>query len=319
MKAEALWVVEPNKVEIREVEIKPPGYDEVQIEIKACGVCAWDASLYQGKSNPKPIPYTFGHEGVGFVRAIGDGVKSVKVGDKVCAAAAANDMFMQYCNQPESSVAKIPDNAEWKDWIVEPVVCVVNILYKVDIQPGDRIALIGAGYMGQLTLQGLQAEPYGELVVFEPREDYREMSKQYHNNGVYDPSSPEGLKKIEEIKNSGGFEIVIELSASKSGYDLACQLTKNVASKLVLGSWHRQDMVFDSTRWHLDGVSVLNLAPNSNAYFKELIPATVKLIERGVYNPGKLVTHVVDYHDAVPLFLKAIDKSDGYMKGVITF
>ena len=96
MKVDALWIVEPNKMEIRPVDIPDPGYDEVQIQIKACGVCAWDSYLYQGISNPKPIPYTFGHEGAGIVTKVGAGVKSFKPGDKVFAASGANDMMMQY-------------------------------------------------------------------------------------------------------------------------------------------------------------------------------------------------------------------------------
>lgn len=319
MKVDALWVTEPNKVEIRQVEIGNPKYGEVQIEIKACGICSWDSSLYQGHSNPKPIPYTFGHEGVGYVHAVGEGVDTLKPGDKVFAASAENDMFMQFCNQNVSCVAKIPDDANWNDWIAEPTVCTVNLLYKAKIKPGDRIALVGAGYMGLLALQGLQAEPFGEVVVFEIRADRRELAAKYYNNGVYDPYSPKGIEKINEIIGMGGFDIVIELSASNTGYELANKLTKNTAGKLIIGSWHRQNMSFDSTSWHLDGLNVLNLAPGSNKHFRELIPATEALIRRGVYEPGSLVTHVSDYHDANAILQNSIDKTDGYLKGIITF
>lgn len=319
MKVDALWIEEPNKMEIRPLEIPEPGYDEVQIEIAACGVCAWDSYLYQGISSPKPLPYTFGHEGVGYVSKTGAGVTRVKVGDKVFAASAANDMMMQACNQPESCVVKIPDDAEWNDWVAEPVVCVVNLLYKTGIRPGDRVVLVGAGYMGLLTLQGLQAEPVGEIIVFEKRADRRQLAGAYKNDGVFDPDSPEGEAKVKEIEEAGGVDIVIEFSATDSGYDLALRMTKGTEGKLVLGTWHRHEKSFDGTRWHLSGVNVLNLAPGSNAHFRELISATAALIRRGVYDTGKLVSHVAGYREADPVFLKSIDKSDNYMKGVITF
>lgn len=319
MKVDALWIVEPNIMEIRQVEIGPPKYDEVQIEIKACGVCAWDSYLYQGISNPKPHPYTFGHEGVGYVRAVGEGVISVKPGDKVFAASAENDMMMQFCNQKESCVSKIPDDTEdWGAWVAEPVVCVVNLLYKTKIKPGDRVVLVGAGYMGLLTLQGLGAYPVGEVVVFEKREDRRMMAKEYGFD-VYDPYSPDGEAKINEIVEAGGYEIVIDFAATASGYELSSRMTKNTEGKLVLGTWHRSKMEFDGTNWHLNGVNILNLAPNSNAHFREMISATAALIKRGVYDTGKLVSHVADYHNAQSVFEKSIDKSDGYMKGIITF
>ena len=320
MKTDALWITAPNKMEIRPVDVPDPGYDEVQIQIKACGVCAWDSYLYQGISNPKPIPYTFGHEGAGIITKTGPGVKNFKAGDKVFAASAANDMMMQYSNQPESCVTKIPgDTTDYSAWVAEPLVCVVSLLYKSGICPGDRVVLVGAGYMGLLTLQGLQAEPWGELIVFETRADRRKLAQEYPSSGIYDPDSPEGRAKIKEIKEKGGAEVIIEFSASDSGYDLALSMIKGIAGKLILGSWHRHDKSFDGTSWHLTGLSVLNCAPNANAHFREMIGPTAALINRGVYEPRKYVTHIADYHEATPVFLKSIDKTDGYIKGVITF
>ena len=320
MKIDALWITEPNKMEIRSTYIPDPGYDEVQIEIKACGVCAWDSYLYQGISNPKPIPYTFGHEGAGIVTKVGPGVKNYKPGDKVFAASAVNDMMMQYCNQPVSCLAKIPsDVTDFSAWVAEPTVCVVSLLYKTQICPGDKIVLVGGGYMGLLTIQGLQAEPWGELIVFEKLPERRKLAMEYSSSGVYDPDSAEGKAKINAIIESGGADIVIDFAASDSGYDLALSMIKNSAGKFVLGSWHRHQKSFDGTSWHLRGLNVLNLAPGANAHFREMIGPTAALMRRGIYNPRKYVTHIADYHDALPVFLKSIDKSDGYIKGVIIF
>jgi threonine dehydrogenase-like Zn-dependent dehydrogenase len=320
MKTDALWVVAPKKIEIRQLDIPEPAFDEVQLQVKACGVCAWDSYLYQGISSPKPIPYTFGHEGAGIITKAGAGVKNFKAGDKVFAASPINDMMMGYCNEHVTCITKIPDDVNnYAAWVAEPAVCVVSLLYKTAVSPGDRVVLVGAGYMGLLTLQGLQAYPWGELIVFEPRADRRKLAGEYKPTGVYDPDSPEGRAKITEIQKTGGAEVVIEFSGADSGYDLALKMIKNLAGKLVLGSWHRHDKSFDGTQWHLNGLSVLNLAPNANAHFREMIPATAALMRRGIYDPGKYVTHIADYHDAVPVFEKSIDKSDGYIKGVITF
>ncbi|MDR2403618.1 MAG: hypothetical protein LBD78_06265 [Spirochaetaceae bacterium] len=47
-----------------------------------------------------------------------------------------------------------------------------------------------------------------------------------------------------------------------------------------------------------------------------MIPPTVALINRGIYKPAEFITHVVDYHEADG---ESIEKSDNYIKGVITF
>ena len=63
---------------IEEIEVAPPGHNEILVEIKAAGVCHTD---WDSLSWDRPI--VMGHEGAGIVRAIGEGIDHVKVGDAV--------------------------------------------------------------------------------------------------------------------------------------------------------------------------------------------------------------------------------------------
>ena len=69
---------------IEEVPVPRPGPGDVLVKIEACGVCHTDLHAAEGdwpvKPNPPFIP---GHEGVGFVAAVGAGVSHVKEGDRV--------------------------------------------------------------------------------------------------------------------------------------------------------------------------------------------------------------------------------------------
>ncbi|KLU40853.1 MAG: zinc-dependent alcohol dehydrogenase [Limnochordia bacterium] len=320
MKAEALWIVEPKKIEIRPVEVSDPKPNEVQLRVKAVGICAWDSYLFQGISAIEPIPYIIGHEAVGIVEKVGSLVTKFKPGDKVFAASGSNHMMCQYINLAEDCIARIPDDVEdYSKWVLEPTVCVVNLLSLTNIQPGDRVALVGAGYMGLLTLQGLMnGSQAGSVSVFETRPERLEIARSYKPEFAFDPYSEEGKAHREWLKSTGGADVVIDLAGSLSGYELACELTANSGGKLVLGSWHRQEMRFDGTRWHLSGLSVLNLAPGSNRNFRQMIPRTGELVRQGVYNPGSLVTHVADLHNAEELFRLSIEKPEDYIKGVIT-
>ena len=69
-------------LKIEEVEIEEPREDEVLVKIAAAGICHTDGITRDG-ALPFPPPGVLGHEGAGVVAAIGDRVKSVKVGDKV--------------------------------------------------------------------------------------------------------------------------------------------------------------------------------------------------------------------------------------------
>ncbi len=320
MKSNAIWVVEPNKIEVRPYEVEEPKDDEIMIRTTACGVCCWDSYLYRGESALEPLPYVIGHEAVGVIEKVGKEVKHLQPEDAVFCASGSNHMMSQYVTLKADCVAKLPDDTtDWVSSVIEPTCCVVNLLYMTHIEPGDHVVLIGAGYMGTLTLMGLtRASQAGRITVFEIREDRKEMAKAYQPDEVLDPESKNGKKVIDDIVAKGGADVIIEFSTTKSGFALANKLFKE-AGKFVIGSWHRGDMTFDGTRWHLGGVTIYNYSPMANPHYTEILPRTYELIKKGVYEPGKLVTHVANYKDCDEVFLRSIDKKDSYMKGVILF
>ena len=71
-------------LEIKEVPIPEIGYGEVLVKMEACGVCHTDLHAAHGDWPFKPkLPLIPGHEGVGGVVKLGEGVTSLKVGDRV--------------------------------------------------------------------------------------------------------------------------------------------------------------------------------------------------------------------------------------------
>lgn len=325
MKTEGIWVVKPNEIEVRELEVRDePRADEVQIDVKACGVCAWDSYLFQGVSGPGDPPYPMGHEAAGIVTKVGELVRGFKPGDKVAVCSSTDSQQMaNVVNNKAAGICRLPDSLmNWADTIYEPTTCVVNLLHKSEIQPGDSVVLVGAGYMGSLTLMGLVNNSCaGYVTVFEKRPERRERARQLGADFVYDPDSDGGRAACETIRAQGGADVVIDFAASVSGYELACSLVKKQPGKLILGSWHRHEMTFDRTRWHLGGVTIYNLSPMSNRHYFDMSARTGVLIEKSAYRPGSLVSHVVHYKDPAlkALFEKSITKEDGYLKGVILF
>ena len=73
---------------IEDLQLGQPDAGEVLIEIEACGICHTDLMIRDG-GYPTPLPVVLGHEGAGIVRAIGLGVRSVAIGDKILMSYAA--------------------------------------------------------------------------------------------------------------------------------------------------------------------------------------------------------------------------------------
>lgn len=86
MKTQAMVCHAPNTpLVLEELDLAPPGPDEVLIEVMASGLCHTDLSQLEGKAAPYPFPVVVGHEGAGIVRAVGPEVTSLAVGDHVIA------------------------------------------------------------------------------------------------------------------------------------------------------------------------------------------------------------------------------------------
>jgi S-(hydroxymethyl)glutathione dehydrogenase/alcohol dehydrogenase len=79
----AVWTGPGTAGEVRQVELAPPGPGEVEVRLAAAGVCHSDYHLSLGHFGQHRFPIVLGHEGAGVVEAVGSGVDTVKVGERV--------------------------------------------------------------------------------------------------------------------------------------------------------------------------------------------------------------------------------------------
>lgn len=82
MRIKAATVREVGKLAIEELNLGEPGMGEVLVKVVASGVCHTDASTMNMQA-PTEFPIVLGHEGVGIVEKVGEGVKTLKPGDHV--------------------------------------------------------------------------------------------------------------------------------------------------------------------------------------------------------------------------------------------
>ncbi len=95
MKAAVLYEYNEPLV-IEEVELDPPKAGEVQVKTGAAGVCRSDLHFMKGQARTI-LPAVLGHEASGTVEAIGEGVTSVKPGDRIILSFVPNCGRCQYC------------------------------------------------------------------------------------------------------------------------------------------------------------------------------------------------------------------------------
>lgn len=174
-------------LKIEEVEVPRPGTGDILVKIEACGVCHTDLHAAEGDWPVKPDPpFIPGHEGVGYVVAVGSGVTHVKEGDRVgvpwlysacgycehclggwetlCESQrntgySVNGGFAEYALADAAYVGHLPNSISFVE--IAPVLCAGVTVYKglkmTDTKPGDWVVISGIGGLGHMAVQYAKA------------------------------------------------------------------------------------------------------------------------------------------------------------------
>ncbi|KFP85717.1 Alcohol dehydrogenase 1, partial [Apaloderma vittatum] len=168
-RAAVAWAV-GKPLSVEEVEVAPPKAGEVRIKIVATGICRTDEHLLEGCFPSADFPVIPGHEGAGIVESVGEGVTSVKPGDKVIPLCAPQCGECSFCLNPESNHCLmshlsepqnlLPDKTSrftckgkkihhflWVSTFAEYTVIPEYAVAKIDAAaPLDKVCLLGCGF-----------------------------------------------------------------------------------------------------------------------------------------------------------------------------
>lgn len=137
----------PSALRIDEVPTPNVGAGQVLIDVRAAGVNFPDILITRGQYQFKPaLPFSPGGEVAGVVAAVGDGVKSVAVGDRV-AATMLYGGFAEQVVVPEVSVVKLPDAVSFEVGAATLLTYATTIHALVDraaVQKGESLLVLGA-------------------------------------------------------------------------------------------------------------------------------------------------------------------------------
>lgn len=313
MKTDAMVLVKAGKVDVTQVDVPDPGPGEVLIEVKASGICRGDIALFTGELN-YGYPFFHGHEPAGVVAAVGPGVRGLAAGDRV--ACLGGPAFRRHVVTDVHRVAKIPpEPADLALWIAEPPACAANGVQASGLRLGDRVAMLGCGYMGLLVLQCLPRETFSRLVVADPDPARRALAQSLGAPEAYDPDECDLAALADE---TGGFDVVIEASGARGTISTATAMAR-VGGTLNIFGWHPGEEMVPTHAWHYRGLKVLNTSPMCAPDFNVHFRAAVALMKTGRINQERLISHRLPLSECQRALEIAANREEGYMKGVILF
>ena len=154
-----------------DVEIPVPAPGEVVIDVAACGVCRTDLQLVEGDLPAKRLPIVPGHQVVGRVRALGDGVDRWAVGDRVGVAWLAGSCGS--CASCRSGAENLCADAEFTGWdrdggYAERMTARADFAFAIPDGFGDTDAapLLCGGVIGYRSLKISGIRPGGRLGLY---------------------------------------------------------------------------------------------------------------------------------------------------------
>src|SRR6266853_5695271 len=221
--------------EVREVPTPAPGPGQVLMKIKASGLCYTDVHITEGML-PTRFPRTLGHEPVGEIVALGAGVTTRRVGDRVGVAwiqgSCERCEWCQrgktiFCVEPlvtgittqgghaefmlaqAAATTLIPEGLSYEQ--AAPIFCagytVWSGLRLADPKPQERVAVVGIGGLGHLALQYSKASGFDTIAITKSK-DKEKM--------IRDMGADEVVESGEKLLAAGGADVLLATSNSWS-------------------------------------------------------------------------------------------------------
>ncbi|MFG3284483.1 zinc-binding dehydrogenase [Streptomyces sp. NPDC048111] len=322
MSSRAVVVDAPGSHHLAVGERPEPGPGEVVVRVAAAGICLSDREVYEGRRDPRYVrhPLTPGHEWSGTIEAAGAGVDPALIGRGTVAEGFRTCGTCERCRCGETSLCEgpyaetgftdpggfadhvvvparllhpLPDGADLRGAaLLEPAAVVAAAVRAGAPEPGERVAVVGAGTLGLLAVQFLAGCSPSELTVIDPRIERAELARHFGASGAVAPERSVPLR--------GRFDLVVETAGAASSAAGATLLARRGGRVVLTGMFAPGAEGIDPVHLSLNQLTVRSIfgAPSSAWSY------AVRAFTAGRIDPAALITHefpLERYADALRL------------------
>ena len=261
----------PRSYAVTDTPIPEAGPGEVRIQVQQVGVCGTDLHIHHGDFNAV-FPLIPGHELVGAVDALGEGVDRFAVGEQVsvnpnifcgkcdyclagrlilCADAKGlgsnyPGFFAEYVTVPSNLVFSVQGLPLDTAVFTEPAACAMHGLETLDLRPGSSALVFGAGPTGLLLAQLIASGGASSVTVAAPTQFKldRAAALGASRTVLISRGDPQGnLQKVRDSSGGDGYDVVVEATGATEIGDICVPLTRNGGTVMVYGVTRGDEVV----------------------------------------------------------------------------
>ncbi len=281
-------------LEIVDVPVPEPGPGEILVKIEACGLCHSDLHFWLGEHPLTNLPATLGHEGIGTIVKLGEGVANLKSGMRVgvgyvygtcgtcrecltghethCANVACTGVDVAGCFA-EFAVLR----ADWATVIpagldivrAAPLMCAGVAAYsairKAVIEPGELVVIFGVGGLGSYAIQFAKLAG-GRVVAV----DLAENKLEHARSLGADFAIPADDNASDRIVQLGGADASFNFAPSPDSWRQMITSAR-ARSRLVLVSLPHRDLSFNAAEVIENGLRILGSADGTRQELRQLM------------------------------------------------
>ncbi len=329
-----------------EVPTPKPAEQQVLIRVNWSGICGTDLHIYLGEFKDRVVyPRILGHEFCGVVQSVGADVTSVQPGDRVtvdpiiwchqCPAClnGQNNVcrhlkllgveydggFAEYAVAGADKVFKVPDSVSMRDAaLIELYSLGVHSARKAMIEPGDRVAILGAGRLGLAVLEVIKQTAAAWVCAVDVIDNRLDIARQLGADLTVNARVDDPVAKILSITNGVGVDRVIEcvgtfveIPGQEGPVQQAAKIARSGGRIVVMGLGPQLTPVF----WKecvLKELEIVGSRVTLGDY-----PRALRLMALGKFQPDLFISEVFALQDLDQAFQLLEEKPDRYLKVLI--
>lgn len=322
------------KISIREVDKKEPGFKQVLIKVDFCAICTLEQRVYTGVMNR--YPFAGGHEVAGVVEAAGKGVKHVGPGDKVavrllnscgecyyCRNGNENQCIVSFIAQTQENIGgpgglseymtidaknvyKMADDIELSHAALsEPLACCIHSIEKASVGLSDDVVVIGVGIMGALHIQ-LAKMRGARVIACEVDNERLKIARQMGADIVINSEEEDAVARIKELTDGRGADVVFcTVAISKIAGNSIAMAGKN--GRVVFYSSFHPDLPVEISPNKIHSTEQI-ITGSVNPQTRDFQIAT-RLLSLKLIDVSGLISDIVPLKNIKEAFEKSVDPS----------